>query len=486
MTDPKPENLMFNVLKNAVVKGVGPRVGQLSLPKRKPVDTPNFFGITSRGVIPHVTPDVLSKHTNLAGAYMALEDFIERSHVQKGVDPPIYNRELGSRQPLRDFTATPTSVVTVLGARRHPAVIAPMGNGQNYISMYTSTGFQALKNEDYCRATEILRPDITIPLADLTFGHALPNAKRQLRMGERTEEWLTEFLKLVDFEDDASDPCIFAPLLPVSYPIQWGYLNCLDQDHAKQLSGLAVYDTDILTDLGEHGSLTSLPRLSLDLIASPREILRQVRLGVDIFALPFINNTSDAGIALSFSFPPYPPPSEGVHPLGVNMWSPEHQVSLEPLVKGCKCYTCTKHHRAYLHHLLNAKEMLGWTLIQIHNHHVINDFFAGIRSALTAEPSTFEEDCDNFYRVYELELPKGTGERPRARGYHFKTEAGQPKINRAPWEKYNGNGTPDPALVAEMAGLAVTGTAKEGLETPVIPDSTARELDKRGFAEIDK
>ncbi|KAI1078629.1 tRNA-guanine transglycosylase [Whalleya microplaca] len=485
MTDQNSEHGMFNVLKHAAAESVGPRVGRLALPKRKPVDTPNFFGLTSRGVIPHVTPDIASKYSNLAGSYMALEDFIERSQIQKGAEPAVY--ELGSKDPLREFTATSASTITVLGARRHPAVIAPMGNGRNYISTYTSTGFQSLSTEDYQRASDILKPDITIPLADLTFGQGLPNAKRQLRMVERTEDWLAQFLGLMSSEeDDVAEYCVFAPLLPVSYPIQWEYLNRLDQDHAKKLSGLALYDTDILVDLSEHRSLAPLPRLSLDFIASPREILRQVQLGVDIFTLPFINNCSDAGIALAFSFPPSPPPSEGVYPLGTNMWSSEHQVSLGPLLDGCKCYTCTKHHRAYLHHLLNAKEMLGWTLLQIHNHHVMSDFFAGIRAALTAEPSTFEEGCDRFYRTYELDLPKGTGERPRARGFHLKTEAGQPKINRPAWEKYGGHDTPDPALAAEIAGRAVTGIAKEGIETPLVPEANAKELDEKGFAEIDK
>lgn len=65
---------MFNVLRSAVVDGVGPRAGRLSLPKRPPIDTPNFLGLTSRGVIPHITPDVLFKHTDLSGSYMALED----------------------------------------------------------------------------------------------------------------------------------------------------------------------------------------------------------------------------------------------------------------------------------------------------------------------------------------------------------------------------------------------------------------------------
>lgn len=74
MTNCAPEHVMFTVLKNVAVDGSVPRVGQLALPKRKRIDTPNFFALSSRGAIPHMTPDVISKHTELNGSYMALED----------------------------------------------------------------------------------------------------------------------------------------------------------------------------------------------------------------------------------------------------------------------------------------------------------------------------------------------------------------------------------------------------------------------------
>ncbi|OTB01745.1 hypothetical protein M426DRAFT_63444 [Hypoxylon sp. CI-4A] len=484
---------MFHVLKSVAVDGGGPRAGRLALPKRKPIDTPNYFGLTSRGVIPHITPDVIAKHTDLHGSYMALEDFVEKS--QKRLQPAVYNVESDGKGTLHAYTATPAPIATVLGARRHPAVIAPMGNGKDYVSIYTSTGFQQLKNKEYYRAVERLEPDIAIPLADLTFGNShirtkLPAPKRQLRMVERTEDWLAEFVKLRNTDDDskAKVPSIFAPLLPVSYPTQWEYINRLTQDYVPELSGLAVYDADILPDLNGHEALNPLPRLSMDFIASPHEILRQIRLGMDLFTVQFVNAASDAGIALTFTFPPSSSTSSDVQPLGVDMWSFDHQVSLQPLADGCTCYACTKHHRAYLQHLLNAKEMLGWTLLQIHNYHMLDSFFKGIQAILTADPPTFKQDCEAFSKTYETELPKGTGERPRARGYHFKTEGGQEKINPPAWEKFGEGGTEDPALAAEMAGLAVTGPAAEGAETPLVPDANAdaKDLDKKGFAEIEK
>ncbi|CAJ2507186.1 Uu.00g083720.m01.CDS01 [Anthostomella pinea] len=475
--------VVFEVLRSITNDGAGIRVGRLALPKRPPMDTPNFIGLTSRGAVPHMTPDNLVKHTELGGTYIALEDFLETS--RKRAFPAIYNMESEDIETLHAYTATPSYMATVLAARRHPAVTTPMGNGSNDISIYTSTGFQKLSNENYRHAINKLKPDIAIPLADLTFNRSkTPNSfKRQLRMVERTEDWLAGFFRLAG-SDGGIQSAVFAPLLPIPYPTQWEYIDRLEQEHAGQLSGLAVYDADILPDLSNPGPLSPLPRLSLDFIASPHDILRQVQLGIDIFMLPFLNSTSDAGIALEFAFPPLADSTQSIRPLGVDMWSQDHKVSLMPLVEGCKCYTCTKHHRAYLHHLLNAKEMLGWTLLQIHNHQVVNDFFAGIRASISTEPAAFEKNCDLFSRIYDSELPKGTGLRPRARGYHFKSQGGDEKINPPAFQKFDEDGSEDLALAAEVAGLVVTGVAAEGNETPLVPEIDAKELDKPGFADV--
>ena len=67
-----PEMLHFTLIKTT--GALAPRLGCLSLPKRKSISTPNFVGNTSRGVIPHVSQDNFSKSLGLNGVYVALED----------------------------------------------------------------------------------------------------------------------------------------------------------------------------------------------------------------------------------------------------------------------------------------------------------------------------------------------------------------------------------------------------------------------------
>ncbi len=49
------------------------------------------------------------------------------------------------------------------------------------------------------------------------------------------------------------------------------------------------------------------------------------------------------------------------------MRNARHRRDSAPLESGCECYTCTRFSRAYLHHLFLAEEMLGPTLLSLHN-----------------------------------------------------------------------------------------------------------------------
>lgn len=68
------EGMRFDILKAVAGDGTAARLGRLALPRREAVDTPNFFATTSRGVVPHLTPDTIAKYGSFPGVYMAMED----------------------------------------------------------------------------------------------------------------------------------------------------------------------------------------------------------------------------------------------------------------------------------------------------------------------------------------------------------------------------------------------------------------------------
>lgn len=427
-----PSRKMFEILTSAASDGCTARPGCLTFAGRRAIDTPNYAAVTSRGVVPHLTPDNLHRHTSVGAAYVALEDFIEKK------EPPIYKAPAADRRRLHSFTALPLDRTTILGARRCPAVTTPIGNNAKSVTLFTSMGVRSVTIPQFAAAVESLRPDVVIPLADTLHTSATLSSKKLIKMVERTKEWVDEFLERSGGREqlDELGVAVFAPVLPVEHPLQWDYLRHLAEDVTDALCGLATYSVGLLPDLASYRPLVALPKLSLEPPETPHEVLRQVALGADLCIIPFVNSVSDAGVALTFTFPP--PAAGSPRPMGVDMWSPKHSTSLAPLAEGCPCFACANHHGAYLHHLLQAKEMLGWSLLQMHNQHVMDAFFAGIRRSLAKGLAELEAYTKQFLAAYEPELPEGSGQRPRARGYHFKSEAGQDSINKPSWTGLDG------------------------------------------------
>jgi queuine tRNA-ribosyltransferase subunit QTRTD1 len=327
--------------------------------------------------------------------------------------PAIYEIEPENEEsPLRAFASHPSETVLILGPRRIPPVETPTSNSNTAISICTSVGFRFLQVKEYISAAVELKPDICVAPADIMHDH-IPSIKRAEKMADRTAVWLRDILAQKEScVEDGTDITVFAPILPISAEQQTWYTNQLVDDEFRHLiSGLVVYDAHSLDLIDK--SITTLPILALTEPANPRQLLREISLGVDLFVMPFINTATDAGVAFDFSFPAptMGESSSAQHSLGVDAWDPAFATDLEPLQSGCQCYTCQRHHRAFLQHLLSAREMLAWVLLQIHNHHVIDQFFAGVRASIAK--GSFEQDKDAFERYYESELPVKYNDGPR-------------------------------------------------------------------------
>lgn len=77
-------HVMFTIVKAASAQA--PRLARLALPGRAVIDTPHYLANTSRGVVPHLTQDTLSRSTAIIGLYASLEDctynFLALTHCQ--------------------------------------------------------------------------------------------------------------------------------------------------------------------------------------------------------------------------------------------------------------------------------------------------------------------------------------------------------------------------------------------------------------------
>jgi queuine tRNA-ribosyltransferase subunit QTRTD1 len=392
--------------------------------------------------------------------------------------PPVFKYDVA--EPLRKFIALPEDTLLILGARRNPPIPVPVPNTNTEVALSTSVGFKTVSSEYYGAAMRKLQPDIVVGLADIPFGQASIGTKRKDKMSDRTETWLRDIIARQSSLDKGEKSwSIFAPILPIERDLQSWYLEHLLDDMVDKISGLAIYDTYLLDDLPDE--LHHLPRLSFHAPASPHELLRQISLGMDLFTVPFLADATDAGIVLDFTFPP-PAKDEATsarRTLGIDMWHEDHAISVTPLTDGCTCYACTNHHRAFLQHLLAAKEMLGWVLIQIHNHAILSAFFTAVRASI--EAGTFDADVSAFEACYEPSLPEKTGQGPRVRGYQFRSEDHAKKGRKNPkvYKKL------DADKIAELKKTASEQLdARKGARRDVIDDEALLGLMSMGEEEV--
>ena len=66
----------------------------------------------------------------------------------------------------------------------------------------------------------------------------------------------------------------------------------------------------------------------------------------------------------------------------INLFNAKYELDERPIEEGCQCPACRRYSRAYIRHLLKAKEMLGMRLCVLHNLYFYNHLMEEIRNAL--------------------------------------------------------------------------------------------------------
>jgi queuine tRNA-ribosyltransferase len=106
-------------------------------------------------------------------------------------------------------------------------------------------------------------------------------------------------------------------------------------------------------------------------VGTPDDILGAVARGTDMFDC--VIPTRGGRTARAYT-------SEGVFNLRNARFADDDR----PLDPACACPACTRHARAYLHHLFRCEEMLGPMLLTWHNLHYYQDLMRGLRAAIAA------------------------------------------------------------------------------------------------------
>ncbi len=139
---------------------------------------------------------------------------------------------------------------------------------------------------------------------------------------------------------------------------------------------------------------TQAPRYLMG-VGTPHDLVESVRRGVDMFDCVIPTRSGRTGRAYT---------SRGV----LNLRNARHADDASPLDADCDCPVCTRHSRAYLHHLFKAEEMLGPMLLTWHNIRYYQSLMARLRRAIIER--RFEAEAAAILAGWEGGAPEGTPE----------------------------------------------------------------------------
>ena len=197
---------------------------------------------------------------------------------------------------------------------------------------------------------------------------------------ERTTRWLErckqEMIRLNSLEDTINkDQMLFAINQGAIY-------SDIRIEHAKRIAdmdldgyaigGLAVGEThEEMYQILE----CTVPYLPVDKptylmgVGTPANILEAVERGVDFFDCVYPTRNGRHGHLYT---------NHGK----INLFNAKYELDDRPIEEGCDCPACRRYSRAYIRHLLKAKEMLGMRLCVLHNLYFYNTMMEEIRGAL--------------------------------------------------------------------------------------------------------
>ena len=113
-------------------------------------------------------------------------------------------------------------------------------------------------------------------------------------------------------------------------------------------------------------------------VGTPANILEGVERGIDFFDCVYPSRNGRHGHVYT---------KHGK----INLFNARFELDGRPIEEGCQCPACRTYSRAYIRHLLKAKEMLGLRLIVLHNLYFYNTMMEEIRAAIR----------ENRYQAYK-------------------------------------------------------------------------------------
>ena len=129
---------------------------------------------------------------------------------------------------------------------------------------------------------------------------------------------------------------------------------------------------------------TNKPRYLMG-VGTPQNIVEAVHRGVDFFDCVMPSRNARHGNLFTWNGK-------------MNLLNEKYREDNRPIDENCGCPACRNHSRAYIRHLIKAKEALGMRLAVLHNLYFYNDLMQKIRDALDGDY------YESFYQKYRVVL----------------------------------------------------------------------------------
>jgi len=227
---------------------------------------------------------------------------------------------------------------------------------------------------------QLLGADIIMAFDECADPNNRPYIEEAMR---RTHAWAERSLKAKTRPDQALFGIVQGGVFPDLRAQSAKFIASLDfPGHA--IGGLSVGETKAETYATLEVVDDVLPREKpryLMGVGTPLDIINGVLRGVDIFdcVLPTRLARHQAAFTQNGR---------------LNLLNAANTHDPHPIDEGCACYTCQKFSRAYLRHLIVAKEMLAATLISIHNIYTLVELARRCRQTiLDGSFDAFAKDC---------------------------------------------------------------------------------------------
>ncbi|MFW5713260.1 MAG: tRNA guanosine(34) transglycosylase Tgt [Brevefilum sp.] len=122
-------------------------------------------------------------------------------------------------------------------------------------------------------------------------------------------------------------------------------------------------------------------------VGTPQDLVQCIRRGIDIFDCVLPTRLARHNAAMS---------DNG----RMNMMNAQYVRDERPISDTCSCYTCQNYSRAYIRHLIQAREMLSGTLLSIHNIHTLLNLARNLRQAIM--DGRYAEFADAYLSNFEI------------------------------------------------------------------------------------